>query len=60
MPVLCLSGTVQKVVGNTAIELRMETWAQTTHAGINGLWIVFKTMRLKEIARGGGYREEGF
>lgn len=30
----------------------METWAQTIYIGINGLQVVFKVMKVKEIAQG--------
>lgn len=51
MPVKYLSVNVKKVVGNTAIELRMETRAQMMHTDVNGLWTVFKILRPREIAR---------
>ena len=30
----------------------METRAQTIYIGLSGLWVVFKVMKVKEIAQG--------
>lgn len=37
VPIKCVSGNVTEVGGNTSLELRMETWAQTIYVGINSL-----------------------
>lgn len=37
----------------------METRTQTIYIGLNGLWVVFKVMKVKENCPGEAYREEG-
>lgn len=56
MPVKHLGGHVRNVVGVTAMELRVEKWAQTMHIGVDGLWTVFKTIGVKKKLPRGAYR----